>query len=59
MNTGLNDAQLPPTLPEQAMSRRRFLTAAGAGGALPYYPRSRKRRPRPAASGRRDEATAS
>jgi hypothetical protein len=38
MNTSLNDAQLPRTLPEQVMSRRRFLTAAGAGGALLLLP---------------------
>jgi hypothetical protein len=38
MNTSLNDAQLPPTLPEQAMARRRFLTAAGVGGALLLLP---------------------
>jgi hypothetical protein len=38
MNTSLNDAQLPRTLPEQVLSRRRFLTAAGVGGALLLLP---------------------
>jgi len=43
MKTSLNDPQLltnaaPCNLPRQAMSRRRFLAAAGAGGALLLMP---------------------
>jgi hypothetical protein len=51
MNTSLNDAQLPPTLPEQAMSRRRLPPRPASTARRDRRPGCRRTRTRSGMSG--------